>query len=65
MVETISKFDFDYSDIKVRMSISAGMAEFPGDSNEDESLIKLADDALYESKRLGGNMVSIANGKST
>ncbi len=65
MVETISKFDFDYSDIKVRMTISAGMAEFPGDSNEDESLIKIADDALYVSKKLGGNMVSVANGKSS
>ena len=60
MVENISKFDFDYNDVKVRMTISAGMAEFPADTDKIESLIDKADKAMYESKRKGGNLVSFS-----
>ena len=58
MVSNIAKFNFDYEDVNVRMTISAGMAEFPVDSDKIEPLIGKADEALYESKRQGGNMVS-------
>ena len=58
MVSNIAKFNFDYEDVNVRMTISAGMAEFPADSDKIEPLIGKADEALYESKRQGGNMVS-------
>ena len=60
MVKNISKFDFDYNDVKVRMTISAGMAEFPADTDKIESLIDKADKAMYESKRKGGNLVSFS-----
>jgi len=65
MVENISKFDFDYNDVKVRMTISAGMAEFPADTDKIESLIDKADKAMYESKRKGGNLVSFSYKNST
>jgi diguanylate cyclase (GGDEF)-like protein len=65
MVSNIASFDFDYNDTKVRMTISAGMAEFPMDSDKIEPLIGKADKALYESKRQGGNMVSINKKKPT
>jgi len=58
MVSNIAKFNFDYEDVNVRMTISAGMAEFPADADKIEPLIGKADEALYESKRQGGNMVS-------
>jgi len=58
MVSNIAKFNFDYEDVNVRMTISAGMAEFPADSDKIEPLIGKADEVLYESKRQGGNMVS-------
>ena len=58
MVSNIANFDFEYEDVKVRMTISAGMAEFPADADKIEPLIGKADQALYESKRQGGNMVS-------
>ncbi|MAP84393.1 MAG: hypothetical protein CMF83_01500 [Candidatus Marinimicrobia bacterium] len=65
MVENISKFDFDYNDVKVRMTISAGMAEFPADTDKIESLIDKADKAMYVSKRKGGNLVSFSYKNST
>ena len=65
MVKNISKFDFDYNDVKVRMTISAGMAEFPADTDKIESLIDKADKAMYESKRKGGNLVSFSYKNST
>ena len=61
MVENISKFDFDYNDVKVRMTISAGMAEFPADTDKIESLIDKADKAMYETKSIGGDGVTITS----
>jgi diguanylate cyclase (GGDEF)-like protein len=40
-------------------TISAGIASFPVDSKNIEELIKLADDALYESKNNGRNRITI------
>ncbi len=64
MVSNIADFDFDYNNVNVRMTISAGMAEFPTDSDKIEQLIEVADKAMYESKKQGGNMVSITQKSS-
>ena len=34
MVKNIAEFDFNYNNTQVRMTISAGMADFPLDSNQ-------------------------------
>ena len=59
MVKNIAEFDFNYNNTQVRMTISAGMADFPLDSNQVESLIETADEAMYASKKQGGNLVSM------
>ena len=43
-------------DVNENMTISIGLAQFPTDSDEGKGLIRFADDAMYEVKKLGGNM---------
>jgi diguanylate cyclase (GGDEF)-like protein len=42
------------------VTISVGIATFPQDSKDKNDLIRLADQACYESKQLGGNRISYA-----
>lgn len=42
------------------VTISAGVATFPGNGNTPETLVKSADTALYKSKELGRNRVTAA-----
>ncbi len=57
IVHSISTYAFEESGIEARITISGGMSDFPNDSEEKRALIKLADEALYEAKRLGGNRI--------
>ena len=50
IVKNIADFPFEFNDVKERITISAGMAEFPVDSDNDDSLINLSDEAMYDSK---------------
>jgi diguanylate cyclase (GGDEF)-like protein len=43
-----------------RITISVGIAMFPNDTRDRDELIRLADQACYESKQLGGNRISYA-----
>lgn len=49
-----------HAGIEVRVTVSAGIAEFPTHANGIESLIQCADVALYQSKNEGRNRVSVA-----
>ncbi len=49
----------------ISMTLSIGVATFPIDAHDSESLIQAADRALYEAKRLGRNRVSDASGANT
>jgi diguanylate cyclase (GGDEF)-like protein len=40
-----------------RVTVSIGAAFFPTDASDSESLLKAADEALYEAKHLGRNRV--------
>jgi len=42
------------------LTISIGVSEAPTHSSDPEKLLKLADDALYESKKTGRNKITIA-----
>jgi diguanylate cyclase (GGDEF)-like protein len=44
---------------EIRMTISAGVAEFPVDADQVKGLIEKADSAMYRQKELGGNGVSV------
>ena len=38
-----------------RVTVSAGVATFPGDAQDDAALVKAADDRLYRAKQAGRN----------
>ncbi len=59
IVENISNFVFEKEGIKVQMTISAGLAGFPGDADEMRALIANADKAMYKTKQHGGNAVTV------
>jgi diguanylate cyclase (GGDEF)-like protein len=44
-----------------RVTVSIGAALFPEDAQDSESLLKAADEALYEAKRRGRNQVAAKN----
>jgi len=59
IVNNIEKFKFSLDGINEKMTISAGMAEFPKDSDNIKILIEKADKAMYKAKKLGGNNVAV------
>ena len=57
IIENLANYNFGKDDISVRMTISAGAAEFPGDGQTVRELIASADEAMYAVKKDGGNDV--------
>ncbi len=55
----IASFIFEKDGYSERMTISIGMAEFPNDASDMQSLISAADMSMYHSKRLGGNKITM------
>ena len=43
------------------VTFSAGISEFPGDSQEASNLVNMADQALFDAKHLGRNQTRLAN----
>lgn len=48
---------FKAYDEKLKLTISAGIAIYPGDASDINSIIDKADEALYKAKKLGKNVV--------
>ena len=48
---------FQFNGIEIHITISLGISEISQEINTSESLVKTADDALYEAKRSGRNRV--------
>jgi GGDEF domain-containing protein len=40
------------------LSITGGVATFPGDGNTIDTVVRHADETLYDSKKLGRNMIT-------
>lgn len=45
----------------VKTTVSGGLATFPDDAGSAEELVRLADEALYRSKRAGKNRISLVS----
>jgi len=59
IIDGIANFPFILNNNNVQMTISCGLAEYPKDTNNLKELIVKADEAMYEVKGRGGNLVSI------
>lgn len=55
--DTVRAHDFG---IPIRVTVSIGVATFPGDAATSSALLEAADAAMYHSKRGGGDRVSFA-----
>jgi len=55
----VQSFVFEKDGIRERMTISIGMAEYPTDGADVPALISASDMAMYHSKRLGGNKITL------
>jgi two-component system, cell cycle response regulator len=63
--QAVEGFVFRDGETEVRMTMSSGVASFPGSGAEDpDGLIKRADQALYQAKEGGRNQVVRASGLS-
>ncbi|MEJ8474742.1 GGDEF domain-containing protein [Roseibium algae] len=57
--KTIANMPLHFAPDEVRLTLSAGIYHGRGDGLDDRTLLKLADNGLYESKRAGRNKVSL------
>ncbi len=56
---TIDENDLPGSEILEKCTVSAGVATYPNDAQDDLQLIDRADEALYEAKKIGRNKVVV------
>jgi len=59
IVNNVANNIFIFKDDRVRITISAGLAEYPNDSDQVQKLIEAADKAMYNAKQHGGNTFSL------
>ena len=59
IVSNVANNIFIFNDQRIKITVSAGMAEFPKDSDQVQKLIEAADKAMYAAKKHGGNTFSI------
>ena len=55
IVSNVANNVFIFNDQRIKITLSAGMAEFPNDSDQVQKLIDAADKAMYKAKKHGGN----------
>jgi len=59
IVNNVANHIFLFDEHRIRITISAGLAEYPKDSDQVDKLIEAADNAMYNAKKHGGNTFSI------
>ena len=62
IVDTIANHPFSMGGDDIKMTISSGLCEYPNDSDQLSNLIEFADQCLYETKKGGGNGVTVYGG---
>lgn len=55
--DRIAAHKFHYNNIDEHLTISIGLSRYPDDGSDLLGLIQTADEAMYESKKIGGNHV--------
>jgi diguanylate cyclase (GGDEF)-like protein len=55
--KTIASREFVYKDARIRMTVSIGVYELCADIDSPETLLRMADEALYKAKETGRNRV--------
>jgi diguanylate cyclase (GGDEF)-like protein len=55
---------FEFEDYQLQVSASIGLAVYPQHGDDDQTLLKHADIAMYEAKKLGKNNVQVFHAKS-
>ncbi len=64
ITEMIATFPFSLDNIDVKMTISCGLAGYPNDAVNISDLIAKADEAMYDAKAHGGNLVTVYEKKA-
>ena len=59
IVNNVANHIFLFDEQRIRITISAGLAEYPKDSDQVGKLIEAADNAMYNAKKHGGNTFSL------
>lgn len=57
----LEAFNFTFDEVFLRMTVSGGIADNSTNVEDEEALIKNADDALYKAKETGRNRIVISN----
>ncbi|MDP3919352.1 MAG: sensor domain-containing diguanylate cyclase [Candidatus Omnitrophota bacterium] len=58
--DRVENNDFSIRRERIRMTVSVGVANFPDDSLDMQSLVQKSDEALYQAKRTGRNRVCLS-----
>ena len=63
---TIAEHDFEHGEGQPlgRVSVSGGVASFPGHARDSVDLLRLADEALYRAKHAGRNRIEVSDPSS-
>jgi diguanylate cyclase (GGDEF)-like protein len=61
LVEHITDAVSDYEGVPLRVTASVGVAQFPGDGTDPQTLLAAADRALYAAKQAGRRRVSLSS----
>ena len=59
IVRNVANNIFIFDNQRIKITVSLGMSEFPNDSDQVQKLIEVADKAMYNAKKHGGNTFSI------
>ncbi|MFN3531882.1 MAG: diguanylate cyclase [Candidatus Brocadia sp.] len=59
--EAVANQNYNYRDLSINVTISLGVAELQASDPSPDFLLKKADDALYEAKRMGRNKIVAIN----